>query len=153
MFLRIYLGCPYVGETPWIIKKMTNFWSLETCFFFNKLVAGSSRRYFNNSQRKSLVAKDKMKFFWICVWIWICVSNVCLDNNSELIKFKFNLIVFVIMCIYFPRVDFCSSNVNKDRQYLKSIVYYNIFFQFAYVVLNLSPCLKILQVPFLLQED
>ena len=26
-----------------------------------------------------------MKVFRICVWIWICVSNMCLNNNSLLI--------------------------------------------------------------------
>ena len=40
---------------------------LETCFFVNKLVVGNPLQNFNNNQRKSLVAKDKMKFFRICV--------------------------------------------------------------------------------------
>ena len=28
------------------------------------------------------LAKANMKIFRICVWIWICVSNVCLNNKS-----------------------------------------------------------------------
>ena len=47
-----------------------------------KSVAYRKSVYFNNSYRKWLVAMDNMKFFRICVWIWIWVSNMCLNNNS-----------------------------------------------------------------------
>ena len=40
---------------------------LEIFFLVNKLVVGNFLRYFNNNQRKSLVAKDNMKFFRICL--------------------------------------------------------------------------------------
>ena len=59
-----------------------NDWLFETCFSVNNLVVGNSLRYFNNNKRKSLVAKANMRVFRICVWIWICVSNVRLNNNS-----------------------------------------------------------------------
>ena len=55
---------------------------LETCFSGKNLIVGNSLRYFNNIWRKSLVAKANMKIFGICVWIWICVSNMYLNNNS-----------------------------------------------------------------------
>ena len=67
-------------------RNSLNYWPidrfLENSFSVNKLVVDNSVRYFNNSQRKSLVAMDNIKFFRICVWIWICVSNTCLNNNS-----------------------------------------------------------------------
>ena len=69
-------------------RSAPNYWQndefLETCFFVNKLVVGSSLRYFNNNQRKLLVAKDNLKVFRICVGIWTCVSNMCLNNDSSM---------------------------------------------------------------------
>ena len=56
---------------------------LETCFSGKNFIVGNSLRYFNNIWRKSLVAKANMKVFRIRVWIWICVSNMCLNNNSS----------------------------------------------------------------------
>ena len=47
--------------------KMTMFWRL--IFLVNKLVAGNTLGYFNNNQKKSLVAKDNVKFFQIRVLI------------------------------------------------------------------------------------
>ena len=55
---------------------------LETCLFVNNLVDGNSLRYFNKNWRKSLVPKANIKFFRIFFWIWIRVSNMCLNNNS-----------------------------------------------------------------------
>ena len=40
---------------------------LEIFFLVNKLDVGNFLRYFNNNQRKSLVAKDNMKFSRICL--------------------------------------------------------------------------------------
>ena len=40
---------------------------LEIFFLVNKLVVGKFLRYFNNNQRKSLVAKDNMKSSRICL--------------------------------------------------------------------------------------
>ena len=55
---------------------------LETCFFNYELVVGNSLRYFDDNQRKLLIAKDNITFFQICVTISFCVSNVRQNNNS-----------------------------------------------------------------------
>ena len=61
---------------------------LETCLYVNNLLVDNSLQYFNNNLRISSVAKDNMKFFRICFWVWICISNMCLNNNSWNPEFK-----------------------------------------------------------------
>ena len=64
---------------------------LQICFLVSQLVVGNSLRYFNNNKRKSLVAEDNMKFFRICFWIWICVSNMFLNKISLILHLHFFL--------------------------------------------------------------
>ena len=40
-----------------------------------------------------------MKVFRICVWIWICVSNMCLNNNSCYFHMKMKILADFQICI------------------------------------------------------
>ena len=120
IFCKFYSGCHYVGETPQIIDKMTNFWRfvfssinwwLRT--FFGTLIKIRENHWF---------CKDNMKFFRICVWIWICVLNMWLNNSSYIFIIQRKKKHHMIKTVKVVTLAFCSIYLefeNDDRPSLK----------------------------------